>query len=162
MVIKIELGTSQRWTCPDTLSATNLNDIRTHHEDDHVFHSQVLLDELHPGGLEMILVRIIIVTIQTVHNVTLEMIEQVHLFSELFGGIFCIVVLTNIHGSMSPWSDVVKVTVTLLEAAPSVAYAGYVRFVRRYDNACAVIVANANGTVRQSVSHPVFVTKVDP
>ena len=127
-----------------------------------MFHPQVLLDELHSGGLEMILVRIIVVTVQTVHDVTLKVIKQVHLFREFFWSVFGAVVLTNVHGAMSFGSDVVKVAATLSEGAQSVAYPGYVRFVWGHNDARAIIVANADGPIGQSVSHPVFVTEVDP
>jgi hypothetical protein len=85
-----------------------------------MLHPQILLDEIHSGGLEVILIGVIVVTVQAVHNVTLKVIKQVHFLREFFWSILGAVVLTDIHSSMPPWGNVVKVAATASERTQTV------------------------------------------
>lgn len=78
-----------------------------------MFHSQIFLDEVHSGQLAVILVRVIVVAVQAVHNVAFEMIEQIHLFRKFLGDVFRVVVLANIYSAVSSRSNVIKVATTL-------------------------------------------------
>ena len=82
-----------------------------------MFHPQILLDELHSGRLLIILVCVIVVTVQAVHDVTFKVIKKVHLLCELFGNIFRAMVLANVYSSVSPWSNIIKMAIMLSEKA---------------------------------------------
>lgn len=78
-----------------------------------MFHPQVLLDKVHSCRLEIILVCVIVVAVQAVHDVTLKVIKQVHLLREFFGGGVRGVILANVHRPMSPRSDIIEMAIAL-------------------------------------------------
>jgi hypothetical protein len=88
----------------------DLKDVMTHLEHDNVFHTQILLYEIHPLGAVMVLESVLIVAVQAVHNVAFKMLQKVDLILEVLGKLSHRIVLPDVDSSVTSRGDVVKVT----------------------------------------------------
>jgi hypothetical protein len=68
-----------------TKGETHLQNIVTHLKYNNMFHPQILLYKVHPFRLLGVLECILVVAIQSVHDVPLKMLQQVDLSLEVFG-----------------------------------------------------------------------------
>jgi hypothetical protein len=62
-----------------------LNNIVAHLEHDHMLHAKVLLHKVHTFRPVDVLKRVIVFTVQPIHDVSFEMLQQVDLALQLFG-----------------------------------------------------------------------------
>jgi hypothetical protein len=60
-------------------SETHLQNIVTHLKYNNMFHPQILLYEVHPFRPFGVFERILIIAIESVHNISFEMLQQVDL-----------------------------------------------------------------------------------
>ena len=87
----------------------------THLEYDNMLHPKVLLYEIHALRSFMILVSVVVIAIQPIHDVTLKVFQQIHLALEVFRILRNRVVLAHIHRPLSSRGDIVKVADTTRE-----------------------------------------------
>ena len=80
-------------------TGTHLEDVVTHLKYNDMFHAKVLLNEIHPLRAVAILVGVVVVAIQPVHDVLLEMLQEVDLALQLLRVFRDRVVLANVHGA---------------------------------------------------------------
>ena len=90
-------------------TGTYLEDVVTHLKYNDMFHAKVLLNEIHPLRAVAILVGVVVVAVELLHDVLLEVLEQVNFTLEILRELRHGVVLANVYRSLSPGRNVVKV-----------------------------------------------------
>lgn len=89
---------------------THLEDIIGHLEHDDVLHAQVLLHEVHAFHPLTILKRVFMFTVETIHDVSSKVFEQIHLALEVFRKLGDGIVLTNVYGPLTSRRHIIEVT----------------------------------------------------
>jgi hypothetical protein len=88
----------------------DLKDVMTHLKHDNVFHTQILLYEIHSLGAVMVLESVLIVAVQAIHDVALKMLQKVDLILEVLGKLSHRIILPDVDSSVASRGDVIKVT----------------------------------------------------
>lgn len=80
-----------------------------HLKHDQILHPQVLLDEVHPLRPLDILERVVVLAIQLVHDVPLEVFEEIYLVLHFLGVLGYSVGLADVNGPIPAGGDIVEV-----------------------------------------------------
>jgi len=79
-------------------------------ENDDILHPQVLLYPLHALLPCDVLERVVVFSVQPIHDILLKVLEEVHLTLQIFGIDLNSVGLAHVHRTLTAGSDIVEVT----------------------------------------------------
>lgn len=102
VIEKVELDAPSVWRCKTRKGNAHLQGLVAQLEHNDMLHANILLHKLHPVVERSISVRVVVVSVETVHDVLLKVLQQVYFALEVFWVVVHRVVLSNIDGLTFP------------------------------------------------------------
>lgn len=88
-----------------------LQNLVTHLENNNMLHPEILLNEVHPLSSVGVLESVFIVTVEPIHDVALEVLQQVDLCLEIFWILRDSIILSNVDCTMLAGRYIIKMAV---------------------------------------------------
>ena len=90
---------------------SHLQNLVTRLENNNMLHPEILLNEVHPLSSVGVLESVFIVTVEPIHDVALEVLQQVDLCLEIFWILRDSIILSNVDCTMLAGRYIIKMTV---------------------------------------------------